>query len=239
MAEYAIEGFFDSSSPTHDRRKSTPFNSAPTCTTLSEDSYNDNVRYTQYRIVPNSNVLLQADITTTSESPPDTLLALYCAPFDPENPADNLVAIDDDSNGFPNAGLTTRNIALNAGTNYYLVVISYSETFNAAGSYNLMLGDDLKFYTVPVDLDGDGIADTWEIEHFGDLDTANDVSDYDRDGYTDLQEYLNNLAGETDPADGIYDPKVRNVQDGTGYIPYVNGSDFWILMLPAILGESK
>lgn len=144
MGEYTIEGIFDSSSPTHDRIKSTPFSSGPDCTTPSEDSYNDNVRYAQYRIIPNSNILLQADITTTSDSPPDTLLALYCAPFDPENPADNLVAMDDDGNGFPNAGLTNRNIPLNADTSYYLVVISYSETFNASGSYNLVLSDDLK-----------------------------------------------------------------------------------------------
>jgi hypothetical protein len=144
IGEYTIEGVFDSSSPTHDRRKSTPFSSASTCMTLSEDSYNDNVRYAQYRIVPDSNVLLKADITTSSESPPDTLLALYCAPFDPEKPADNLVAMDDDGNGFPNAGLTTRNIALYADVNYDLVVISYSGTLNAAGSYNLVLRNELK-----------------------------------------------------------------------------------------------
>ena len=52
--------------------------------------------------------------------------------------------MDDDGNGFPNAGLTTRNIALNANVNYDLVVISYSGTFNAAGSYNLVLRDELK-----------------------------------------------------------------------------------------------
>jgi hypothetical protein len=45
------------------------------------------------------------------------------------------------------------------------------------------------------DTDGDGLPDAWELEHFGDLVTADGTSDYDGDGATDLQEYL---AG-TDP----------------------------------------
>lgn len=48
-----------------------------------------------------------------------------------------------------------------------------------------------------VDSDGDGIADAWELQHFGNLTTANAKSDFDGDGFTDLQEYL---AG-TDPKD--------------------------------------
>ncbi len=47
------------------------------------------------------------------------------------------------------------------------------------------------------DTDGDGIADAWELLHFGDLTTANSKSDFDHDGFTDLQEYL----ADTDPKD--------------------------------------
>ena len=39
------------------------------------------------------------------------------------------------------------------------------------------------------DSDGDGIDDSWEIEWFGDLDTANATSDYDGDGISDLTEF--------------------------------------------------
>ncbi len=85
------------------------------------------------------------------------------------------------------------------------------------------------------DSDRDGIADNWETEYFGDLDTANGDSDYDRDGYTDLQEYLNHLAGKIDPAGGVYDPTASNTPGGTGYIP----NHFWTLMLPAIIGASR
>jgi len=47
------------------------------------------------------------------------------------------------------------------------------------------------------DTDGDGIADAWELQHFGKLTLANARSNADGDPATDLQEYL---AG-TDPND--------------------------------------
>jgi len=59
-----------------------------------------------------------------------------------------------------------------------------------------------------VDLDGDGLADDWENTHFGNLTTADATSDYDQDGYSDLQEYTN---GST------YDPKVQDAPGGPGY----------------------
>ncbi|MCI5120005.1 MAG: hypothetical protein D3908_02200 [Candidatus Electrothrix sp. AUS4] len=68
-----------------------------------------------------------------------------------------------------------------------------------------------------LDSDGDGVDDAWEMQYFGNLTTADATTDYDRDGYTDLQEYLNNLNGETDPKGGAYDPTVRNAPRGTGW----------------------
>jgi hypothetical protein len=67
------------------------------------------------------------------------------------------------------------------------------------------------------DADQDGIDDAWEEEFFGDLETADAFTDYDHDGYTDLQEYLNSIAGETDPEGNPYNPKEKNSPDGTGY----------------------
>ena len=67
-----------------------------------------------------------------------------------------------------------------------------------------------------VDSDGDGIDDAWEEKYFGNLTTATSNSDYDEDGYSDLQEYLNSLAGK-DPAGAEYDPTVKNAPGGTGY----------------------
>ncbi|MCI5168157.1 MAG: hypothetical protein D3903_19230 [Candidatus Electrothrix sp. GM3_4] len=68
-----------------------------------------------------------------------------------------------------------------------------------------------------IDSDGDGIDDDWEMQYFSSLSIADATSDYDHDGYTDLQEYLNALDGETDPKDALYDPTVRNAPRGTGW----------------------
>ncbi|MGR0480856.1 MAG: ELWxxDGT repeat protein [Candidatus Electronema sp. V4] len=67
------------------------------------------------------------------------------------------------------------------------------------------------------DGDGDSIDDAWELEHFKDLTTADAKSDFDEDSYSDLQEYLNALAGETDPAGSPYNPKEKNAPGGIGY----------------------
>jgi hypothetical protein len=48
-----------------------------------------------------------------------------------------------------------------------------------------------------VDTDGDGIADAWEYQKFGNLTTANATSNSDGDPMTDLQEYL----ADTNPLD--------------------------------------
>ncbi|MCW5205459.1 hypothetical protein VU08_00795 [Desulfobulbus sp. F5] len=68
-----------------------------------------------------------------------------------------------------------------------------------------------------VDAEQDGIDDTWERSMFGNLDVANAFTDWDRDGYSDVQEYLNQLAGETDPKGKVYNPKEKNAAGGTGY----------------------
>jgi pectate lyase len=48
--------------------------------------------------------------------------------------------------------------------------------------------------TACVDSDSDGIADSWELAYFGNLSrgsSTNSSSDYDADGYTDLEEFIN------------------------------------------------
>jgi hypothetical protein len=88
---------------------------------------------------------------------------------------------------------------------------------------------------VITDSDNDSINDQWEIDNFGDLTTADATTDYDNDGYSDLQEYLNSSAAETDPQGNPYDPKTVNAPGGTGYVPISSSSSFWTIMLPVIL----
>jgi hypothetical protein len=61
-------------------------------------------------------------------------------------------------------------------------------------------------FVAMLDTDSDGIDDDWEQTNFGNLTTANGTSDFEHDGYSDKQEYINGT-----------DPKVMDAQGGTGY----------------------
>jgi hypothetical protein len=82
-------------------------------------------------------------------------------------------------------------------------------------------GYDLGFRLVKeskavVDSDGDGIHDDWERIIFGNLTTANDTSDFDKDGYSDKQEYLNKDL--KDSKGDFFTPVLwKNAPDGSGY----------------------
>ncbi len=59
---------------------------------------------------------------------------------------------------------------------------------------------DYKTYNVPKDTDHDGIPDDWEIAHgLNPNDPADANGDYNGDGYTNLEKYLNSLTGEYNP----------------------------------------
>jgi len=64
------------------------------------------------------------------------------------------------------------------------------------------------------DSDGDGIPDAWERLKFGNLTTADAASDRDRDGFSDLSEYL----ADTDPTDPDSNLRI------TAYSPDPGGS---------------
>ena len=55
--------------------------------------------------------------------------------------------------------------------------------------------DNIEVYGYEVDSDGDGIADAWELYYFGNLETADAMSDYSDNGFSDLHAFLAN----TDP----------------------------------------
>lgn len=75
-----------------------------------------------------------------------------------------------------------------------------------------------------VDTDSDGIDDNWEITYQPNVVNTDDTDlldyftttgDYDRDGYSDYQEYLNQ--NETDPRGAAYIPTIKNASGGTGW----------------------
>ena len=52
--------------------------------------------------------------------------------------------------------------------------------------------------TPPPDSDRDGMPDAWESDRGLDPNTADDAGDDDKDGYTNIEEYLSCLVGEGD-----------------------------------------
>lgn len=64
--------------------------------------------------------------------------------------------------------------------------------------------------TPPADTDSDGISDVWEQSTFGSLE-QNQNTDHDGDGYSDLEEYLHELAGYTDAAVTITNTTPQNM----------------------------
>ncbi|WLE98541.1 MAG: NosD domain-containing protein [Candidatus Electrothrix communis] len=94
--------------------------------------------------------------------------------------------------------------------------------------------------TMLADTDNDGIDDAWEMLFFGNLTTANSTSDYDRDGYTDLQEYLNNNNRSADPKGNSFDLTKTNEPDGNGYeVVGEKKVNFMTIIINFLLGSQE
>ena len=84
--------------------------------------------------------------------------------------------------------------------NYPGIIDTQDDTRDADDS-PLKPWPNYKTYKVPKDSDHDGIPDDWEIAHGLNPNDPSDANgDYNGDGYTNLEKYLNSLTGE-DAAD--------------------------------------
>lgn len=120
-------------------------------------------------------------------------------------------------------------VTLQASNKYY---------FNYQGSGDVSMIDNLRVLYLRIgDEDNDGIDDDWEIVYFGNLTTADATTDFEGDGYSDLQEFINQNNGEKDPEGEVYDPTVQNAAGGTGYI--FKRSRLWLLITPVLLNEGR
>jgi arylsulfatase A-like enzyme len=69
----------------------------------------------------------------------------------------------------------------------------------------------------PSDTDGDGILDTWELQHWGSLTNASNVTDSDTDPHSDLQEYI----ADTDPTNAASFFDIKRIEaDGNVRITF-------------------
>lgn len=106
-------------------------------------------------------------------------------------------------------------ISPNSGTDSGTITVSYDANFgkDRTGTITITAGNaenspqTVEVSQSGVDSDDDGMSDTWENVHFGNL-SHNGTADTDNDGLTDLQEYQNN----TDPNKS--DTDNDNIPDG-------------------------
>jgi len=71
---------------------------------------------------------------------------------------------------------------------------------------------DLRLGAPPVDSDGDGLADAWELQHFGNL-NSNGAGDPDNDGVSNLREFRAGT-NPTDPSSRFEVVEITKVPNG-------------------------
>ncbi len=92
-------------------------------------------------------------------------------------------------------------VGLCRGTGYYLTASDYNYPDISLSELNQADGYAIISSGTPYpDSDHDGMSDTWENQYFGNLirgSSTNSSSDYDSDGYTDLEEFIDGTSPVT------------------------------------------
>jgi hypothetical protein len=112
-----------SSSPTWDRGYGSTYDAS--CNLSLTDSASDGEYYEVIPIQVTANENLECEVTAFDSD--DTVIVLYCDPFDPSQPLANAIAYDDDDgSGNLSAFTAADGVALSPGNTYYLVVSGYN-----------------------------------------------------------------------------------------------------------------
>ena len=144
---------------------------------------------------PISNWSLSAPVTLTGVRP------TYLSNAD----AYTQVLADIGANKYLNADGSVTTIIDTKQQEYINDVINGTNTQGSGSDYGNDLGNynhpSIALTTRPADYDsdGDGMPDAWEVATFGDL-TRDGTGDYDGDGYTDLEAFLNLVDGPQTPS---------------------------------------
>ena len=199
-----------------DRRSATGYLPGDTtnCVSMTSESLNSGLPYCAFHVEYDGEA--SASITLESLEPNaidfDPHLAVYCAPFDPDNPTQNLFRLDDDSQGYPDAGIT---LDVAPGDSLVIVVSSYA-VYRARQFGQFRLGIvGLRFSDpcecAPTDLNRDGLTNSIDLTILladlgetakglaGDIDASGTVDD------TDLSLLLDEF-GEPCPGPEAIDP---------------------------------
>jgi hypothetical protein len=112
-----------------------------TCHRAVETGAATDAAYEAFEIRASAPALLQAEVVGTDDTTlTDTILALYCDPFDPLDPTAGLVAVDDDDGPLQLSRFRAGDgIALAPETTYWLVLSTYQA--DSYGRYELRIHD--------------------------------------------------------------------------------------------------
>lgn len=125
---------------TYDRVYSVTYDG--TCAATSSDSSQDGTSYEVFPFYSPTGENL--DAATTLGTLNDTVMFVYCDPFDPANPSANLMAWDDDDgDGYASAITPADGFFITANTTYYMVISGWGPS--DLGTYTLDLGGDAVF----------------------------------------------------------------------------------------------
>ncbi|MCA9241698.1 MAG: hypothetical protein KDA37_15915, partial [Planctomycetales bacterium] len=125
--------------------------------------------------VPTQFTINGVDAPETADVALDRVLAYGGANWANRNPIDQRV-INSTKNG---TGGLINDLSSGAQASEWATVLSQQSGVSRAGDW---------------DVDNDGIPGYWEVAHGLDPNVANNNGDFDADGYTDLEEYINELA---------------------------------------------
>jgi len=114
--------------------------SAVMCDGAAPDSVNDGQPYCVFEVRATESIasiiVESLELTAIAFDP---LVAVYCGPFDPAAPDVNLIVIDDDSFGYPNAAVGFSPTAV--GDTFFVVVTSYAKFLGREfGAFRVILG---------------------------------------------------------------------------------------------------
>jgi hypothetical protein len=140
LAGPSVVGTLDAGSPTWDRIFTGDIDL--NCNATSSDSGNDGMAYAQIPFEVTNTDPITVEVNAAGTTLADTVIALYCDPFDSGLPAENLVAYDDDGGtGLFSAFTLADNLTLTPGNTYHLILSTF--TVSDFGDYQVDFSDNV------------------------------------------------------------------------------------------------
>lgn len=147
--DVSVTGQITLSSPRFNRVAADAFSISLSCDLPSFDSGNDGTAYEVIPFYSKTGGAFTAYVDPANTTMQDSVLYLYCHPFDPENPGENLIAYNDDFQGTLLSGFGTNlELTLVPEYTYYLVLSTFNVVEGQAGDGEGASIPDLGAYSV-------------------------------------------------------------------------------------------